>query len=502
MSMTTTDPRTGVMSTTALQASTPEQVAAAVSAASDAWRPFASAPRGQRAALLDALADALEAHRDELVAIADSETGLGQARLTGEVGRSAFQFRLFAQAVRDGGYLEATIDHAGDTPIGPGPDLRRLLVPLGPVAVFGASNFPFAFSVAGGDTASALAAGCPVVAKAHPSHPLTSERSHQVLSEAALAAGAPAGLLGIVHGTQAGLDLVTDPRICAVGFTGSLGAAQALMTAIEGRDRPIPLYGELSSINPLIVTPAAAAARPHEIADGLFASVTMGSGQFCTKPGLAFIPRTGGDAVVDRLRQAATDAGAMVMLNDRIASSFDTLRDGVVAAGASVIAAGSAKAEPGFRTVPTVLSVDAADLNGRIAEEVFGPLVVVVRYDDLSEVPTALQHVPDSLTATVHSEATERDEVRELVAEVALHAGRVVFDGYPTGVRVAWAQHHGGGWPATNSIHTSVGVSAMRRFLRPFVFQDAPAELLPAELRDGPVDVPRRVDGVLELGNH
>jgi NADP-dependent aldehyde dehydrogenase len=498
--LTTTDPRTGETRPTDIEASTDADVAAAVAGAAAAFATLRWSTRAWRAGLLEALASALESHRDDLVAIADRETALGLPRLAGEVGRSVFQFRLFAEALRDGGYLEAAIDHAGETPIGPGPDLRRMLIPIGPVAVFGSSNFPFAFSVAGGDTASALAAGNPVVIKAHSSHPETSAATFAILAGAASAYGAPDGTLRIVYGTGAGRALVAAPDIAAVGFTGSLDGGRALLAIIEQRPEPIPFYGELSSLNPLVVTPAAARERSDAIAEGLFGSFTLGSGQFCTKPGVAFVPYGDGDALVAGLAERAGAAASHVLLNERIGSSFDEIRDHLIEQGrARVVGLGREDAEGGFRATPTVLEIDAADVTPDVTEEAFGPLVVVVRYHETADILRALDSVPDSLTATIHSEASEATLTDELVRELVPRAGRIVFNGYPTGVRVAWAQHHGGTWPATNSQHTSVGVSAIRRFLRPVAYQDAPAHVLPEELRDGPVDVPRRVDGVLEL---
>jgi len=432
-----------------------------------------------------------------------AETGLTRPRLETEVIRSAFQLRMFADAVREGSYLEAAIDHAAPTPMGPGPDIRRLLVALGPVAVFGSSNFPFAFSVAGGDTASALAAGCPVVVKAHSSHPLTSAASFAALQGAADAYGAPAGTLGIVYGTDAGRVLVADPRIAAVGFTGSLGAARALMAIIGERPEPIPFYGELSSVNPLVVTPGAAAARGAAIGDGLFASYSGSAGQLCTKPGVAFVPRAA-SGLIDALVARSEAAGPQPLLNDRILTSFGEIRDRLVAAGrAEVLATGSAgEGEPdGYGVVPHVLRIDAADLTDAATEEAFGPLILIAVYDSLDEVLAGLAAVPTSLTATLHSEPGETAERALLVDELQKRSGRLVFDGYPTGVRVSWAQHHGGPWPATNTLHTSVGVTAMRRFLRPFAWQDAPADVLPPELRDDDHSAPRRVDGTHELAH-
>lgn len=500
--LTSTDPRTGARIPTDLTATTAEEADAVVRAADAAFAEASTQERLWRAGLLEALADALDAHRADLVASADLETGLGTARLEGEVGRSSFQFRLFAEAVREGGYLEVTIDHGGPTAIGPAPELRRMLVPLGTVAVFGSSNFPFAFSVAGGDTASALAGGNAVVLKAHSSHLQTSALSHAVLRDAAAAYGAPEGLIGIVYGTDAGRVLVAHPLVQAVGFTGSLQGGRALLDIIDERPRPIPFYGELSSLNPLVVTPGAAAVRGAAIADGLFASFTLGNGQFCTKPGVAFVPHgEHGDALVARIASQAAEGAASVLLNERIATSFGEIRERLGAnASVEVLAQGS-HGDDGYTAAPIVLATTADRLTAEVTEEAFGPLLVIARYSDDAEVMRALDAVPDSLTATVHSEASEADGVAALVRELAPRVGRIVFDGYPTGVRVSWAQHHGGPWPATNSQHTSVGVSAIRRFLRPLAYQDAPEALLPVELRDGYTSIPRRIDGVLQLGS-
>ncbi|MBD7957727.1 aldehyde dehydrogenase (NADP(+)) [Microbacterium sp. Sa4CUA7] len=498
--LTSTDPRTSTARDTGIEPTSDHGADECVHATDAAFAVLARHDRLWRAGLLDALADGLMGRAADLATIADRETGLGEGRLTGEIARSAFQFRLFAQALRDGGYLEAAIDHAGDTELGPAPELRRILVPLGVVAVFGSSNFPFAFSVAGGDVASALAAGNTVVVKAHSSHLETSAATFSVLVAAATAYGAPEGLLGIVYGTASGRALVAHPRVRAAGFTGSLSAAQALMAVIDQRSEPIPFFGELSSLNPLVITRAAAAARADEIAAGLFGSFTLGSGQFCTKPGLAFVP-TGadGDRVVDGLVGRAAVASAQTLLNDRIASSFDETSSRLESQqGVGLLARGSMDGD-GIRATPTVLAVAAADLTSAVAEEAFGPLMVVVRYDSLDEVASALASVPGSLTATIHAEPDEDAASRRLVADLSPLVGRIVFNGYPTGVRVSWAQHHGGPWPATNSAHTSVGVTAIRRFLRPIAFQDAPQSVLPPELRDGASTVPRRIDGRLEL---
>jgi NADP-dependent aldehyde dehydrogenase len=499
MSITTTDPATGTTTETGIEPTSPALLEGIADAAASAFAVLRTSTRAWRAGLLRALADGLEADRENLVATAAAETGLAATpRLAGELTRSVFQLRLFAEAIEEGGYLEAVIDHAGDTPMGPGPDIRRMLVPIGPVAVFGASNFPFAFSVAGGDTASALAAGNPVVAKAHPSHPLTSKASFDALRAAADAYGAPTGTIGIVYGQDAGAALVAHPRVAAVGFTGSLHTGRVLLGIIEGRERPIPFYGELSSLNPLIVSDGAVAARSDAIADGLFASFTGSAGQLCTKPGIAFVPRSA-RALVDAIVARAEAAAAQPLLNQRINDAFGEIRGRLIADGRAESLVDPHAGPDGITLSPAVLAIDARDVTEAVAEEAFGPLLVIARYDDLDEVTAALRSVPDSLTATLHAEDDEWSALAPLVAELEGMAGRLVFNGYPTGVRVSWGQHHGGPWPATNTSHSSVGVTAIRRFLRPFAWQDAPDTSLPHELRDDFTGIPRRVDGVLTL---
>ncbi|MFC7657186.1 aldehyde dehydrogenase (NADP(+)) [Pseudonocardia benzenivorans] len=497
--VTGTDPRTGLDLPPEVVESTDDHVRDVVGAAADAAPALAALDRAGRARVLVALADALEAARAPIVEIADTETALGDIRLNGELTRTAFQLRFFADVVTDGGYLEATIDHAGPTPMGPRPDLRRMLVPIGPVAVFGASNFPLAFSVPGGDTASALAAGNPVVVKGHGSHPGTSRLVHEVLTGALQAAGLPRGTLGLVFGRRAGQELVAHPAIRAVGFTGSLSGGRALLDIIDARPEPIPFYGELSSLNALVVTEAAARERAGEIGAGLVGSVTGSAGQLCTKPGFVLVPDgQAGDAVVAAAAAALGDASVVPLLNERIHRSYvdDTARL-ACAPGVRAVAAGD-PADAGFSVAPLLVTARADDLPDEAFAEYFGPAAVVVRYAGPAELTAVLRRLPASLTATVHTGAAE--PVLELAGVLAGTAGRLVFNGYPTGVAVSWAQHHGGPWPATNSLHTSVGATAIRRFLRPLTWQDAPADVLPDELRDVPAaGVPRRVDGSLVL---
>ena len=457
--------------------------------------------RDSRSTLLDGVADALEDARAAIVATADRETSLGNGRLSQELTRTCYQLRLFGDVLREGSFLEATIDLPAATPMGPRPDLRRMLVPLGPVAVFGASNFPLAFSVPGGDTASALAAGCPVVVKAHPAHPETSRLCWSIMQDAVVAHGLPAGTLGLVDGIRAGAALVGHPAITAVGFTGSAVGGRALQDIAAARPHPIPFYGELGSVNPLVVTPGAASQRAEEIALGFVASMTLGTGQFCTKPGLLFLP-TGPDG--DRLRAALSDivrqAPTGAMLTRAIHDAFE---DEVARRRSDrrLTMLGEASGDRAPQTgAAIVFDVAASDLDDDLLEESFGPTALVVGYTDPGELVTVLAHIGGQLTATVHAAADETDLIARLHEVLRGRAGRLIFDGYPTGVAVAWAMHHGGPHPATTNIgHTSVGAASIRRWLRPISYQNAPADVLPPELRDdNPTGIPRRVNGVLE----
>ncbi|MGS2618699.1 aldehyde dehydrogenase (NADP(+)) [Micromonospora sp. LZ34] len=495
------DPRTGQPVEEVARETTSAEVDRLCAAALAAAPGLEALGRAGRAALLRSLADALEDRREDVVAVADRETALGPVRLNGELTRTCYQLRLFAEVLDEGSYLEATIDHAGDTPMGPRPDLRRMLVPIGPVAVFGASNFPLAFSVPGGDTASALAAGCPVIVKAHGSHPATSQLVFDILLAAADKAGAPAGTLGLVHGVPAGADLVAHPAVRAVGFTGSVNGGRALLRIIEQRPDPVPFFGELSSLNPVVVTPGAAAERGPAIGTELVGSFTLGGGQFCTKPGLVFVPSGAeGDTVVAAMAEAVRGTGSPVLLNEGIAAAYGHIAGGLAeAAGVEVLARGAQPQGDGFQVAPLLLATSARELPPQVTEECFGPVSVVARYDGEAELFSALAAMPSSLTATVLRGQGETELPLAVSEQLRPRAGRLIYDAYPTGVAVSWAQHHGGPWPSTNSQHTSVGTTAIRRFLRPVTWQGAPAHLLPPELTDDYRDIPRRVDGVLEL---
>ncbi|MGA8116226.1 MAG: aldehyde dehydrogenase (NADP(+)), partial [Actinocatenispora sp.] len=450
---------------------------------------------------LRAVAGALRDAGSELVALADAETALGEPRLTGELARTCAQLEMFADAVEEGSFLEATVDLPDPDAVPPRPDLRRLLLPLGPVAVFSASNFPFAFSVAGGDTASALAAGCPVVVKAHPSHPGTSVRTGEIVRGALRSAGAPDGTFAVVHGEQAGRDLVTHPSITAVGFTGSQAGGRALHDLAAARPDPIPFYGELGSLNPAVATPAAVATRGADLVKAYVGSFTLGSGQFCTKPGVLFLPI--GHSLTEVMQRAVADVTVHPLLNARIRDGYEAgVRQLTAVPGVRELVPPAAARGAGHVANPALLAVDVPTLVAHTDEllaECFGPVSLIVEYADVDELLRAVELLPGSLTATVQGEESEPEVPEALLAAFSERAGRVIWNGWPTGVAVSWAQHHGGPWPATTApLFTSVGVTAVRRFLRPVTYQDVPDPLLPPELRDAnPLALPRRVNGTM-----
>jgi acyl-CoA reductase-like NAD-dependent aldehyde dehydrogenase len=470
-SFTSFDPHTGNPSEREYREADPEQVRRAVEAAAAhvSWKGFASP--AERSQLLSAIADALDSEAETIVATADCESGLGRERLNGELARTTGQIRAFADFLATGEHSERIEDSVFD-----GVSLVRMDVPLGPVAVFEASNFPLAFATMGGDTVSALAAGCPVVVKAHPSHPETSEMVARIAARVLDAAGL-GGVMSLLHGPspQLGEALVTNPEILAVGFTGSLQGGRALMDAASRRPIPIPVYAEMGSVNPLIVTEAAAATRAEEIATGFVGSLLLGSGQFCTKPGLLIVPDSAaGQRLVDRAAAEVTAAGDHVLLNERIQSQFQTGCDNMRKAGTPL--ADTRASEDGYRVGGMLVEIDPPldDL-----AEVFGPAGVVVRYSTKDDLVALISSLPGALAAAVHAVDDDPDE-QAILAAVSERVGRVVWNGYPTGVAVSRAMMHGGPYPASSDgRHTSVGLRAMRRFQRPVAFQGVPSGLLP-----------------------
>jgi NADP-dependent aldehyde dehydrogenase len=498
------DPATGRPGAAFAEAS-PADVAAAGAAAVDAFAAPALRDRVVRAGLLRDAAGRLRAAGDEIVAVAGAETGLPEGRLRSELERTAGQLEAFAALLDAGDYVEAILDSADPdaTPI-PRPDVRRMLVPIGPVAVFGAANFPLAFSTAGGDTASALAAGCPVVVKGHPSHPGTGAVVARELRAAVAAAGLPEGTFGhqLAAGIEVGEALVDAPGIAAVAFTGSTSGGRAILDRAARRPVPIPVYAEMGSINPIVVTEAALQARADAIADGLVASVATSGGQLCTKPGVVLVPRSAaGDAFAAAVAARLDAAEPSVLLNERLR---DALAAAVDRLGADAAPLGTAPnpTGAGFRHQPAAFEAPAAALadGSPLLEEHFGPVVIILRYADRDELLAALGRIEGQLTGTIHAETEADADLLAVVSDLmAARAGRVVYDGFPTGVAVTHGMHHGGPYPAASApAHTSVGMTAIRRSLRPVAWQNAPQAVLPPELRDGnPLGLWRRVDGEL-----
>jgi NADP-dependent aldehyde dehydrogenase len=474
--------RTGQPHSQPLSASTPEDIDAAVRAAHQAFDTWGCSGGEERATLLRALAAGLEADRDKLVAWADLETALGKVRLSGELDRTAFQLRRFADLAERGVPFERLDDPAvaGAPPVGH-PAMQRQRVPLGPVAMFAASNFPFAFSVLGGDTASALAAGCPVVVKAHPGHPGLSQQVFTIVQRVLKAQGLPAGLIGLVQGAEpeVGVGLIRHPLVAAGAFTGSTRGGAALQAEASARPRPIPFYGELGSINPVIALPAALAVRSAELATSLAGSMTLGCGQFCTNPGVIVLldgPET--DTFVAQLTLALTTQKPHPMLTAGMRRAFDAGVKQMLESGAlSILQQAGTPPAPG----PQLLQVSATRFIERAAlrEEVFGPVSLLVRAASRAEVLEVLGAVAGSLTVTIWGADEDSADNRALVRSATAIAGRVLFAGVPTGVAVTAAQQHGGPWPASTApMTTSVGDAALDRFLRPVCLQDAPAWLL------------------------
>jgi NADP-dependent aldehyde dehydrogenase len=478
------DPRTGKPSGEPVAETTDsavDAIAEAAAAARPGWE--ARGPAG-RAAALRTVAGALDAQAADLAAVADTETALGSARLTGEVARTTGQLRMFADVLTGGGYLDVITS----PPAQGVPGLRRMVRPVGPVAVFSASNFPFAFSVAGGDTASALAAGCPVVVKAHEGHPQTSVAVARLVQDALARAGAPDGTFAVIFGVPAGVRLLRHPAITAAGFTGSARGGLALQQVCAGREVPIPFYGELGSVNPVVVLPGAATARPAETAAGYAGSLTLGAGQFCTNPGLLFIPDDEGLRTAIAGAVQAT-AGAP-MLSERIHASYDAAAAALADHPAVTPLATGQPGEGPWSATPQVfltsLDAFAAGLP-ELAEERFGPAGLVITYRSVDDLLPVLARLGGNLSGSIHAapgSAADLTAAAPVAGVFSRTVGRVIWNGWPTGVAVTWAQHHGGPFPATTSPHyTSVGATAIRRWLIPVTYQDFPDELLPAPLR-------------------
>ena len=466
---------------------TVDHVDAAAKAAEEAFWTYGYSSREERAKFLNTIADEIDARGDKVTEIGSSETGLPEARLQGERGRTVGQLRLFATHILAGDYLDRRYDEAlpDRTPL-PRPDLRMMQRPIGPVAVFGASNFPLAFSTAGGDTAAALAAGCPVVVKGHSAHPGTGE----IIAEAILAAikscGIHPGVFSMIQGGRrdVGTSLVQHPLINAVGFTGSLGGGRALFDLCTSRPDPIPFFGELGSVNPMFLMPEATGARGEAIAAGWAGSLTMGAGQFCTNPGIAVvIDGPDADAFTAAAKAALEPIGSQTMLTDGIAEAYRSGRDQIAAtAGVQELLTSTCDLR---NATPYLFETTGENwmANHVLGEEVFGPLGMIVRVKDADEMLQVAHSLVGQLTCTIHMDDSDAALAGKLLPVIERKAGRLLVNGFPTGVEVSDTMVHGGPYPAsTNFGATSVGTMSIRRFLRPVCYQNVPASILPDDL--------------------
>lgn len=474
---------------------TVDEVNEAVEKASDAFYSYSHVQNEKKAEFLEQIGDEILALGEDLIERCMKESGLTKGRLTGERSRTVSQLKLFAEVVRDGSWVDARID-TGD------PDVRSMRKPLGPVAVFGASNFPLAFSVAGGDTASALASGCPVVVKAHPSHPGTCELVAQAIQVAAEKTGMPDGVFSLVHGRshEVGLAMVRHPKIMAVGFTGSFKGGKALFDEANRRQEPIPVYAEMGSSNPVFLLPGALKERKEEIAKELSGSVCLGVGQFCTNPGLVFHQESD-DArkFQTELSKEIENADSGVMLNKGIRNNYHKgLQKLSEIEGVQILAKGREN-ENGLRGAAALFQASASAYfdNRELEEEVFGPSTILVTSSGKEEMMKVVQSLEGHLTATIHGTDQDLEDYSDLITILEQKVGRLIFNGYPTGVRVSHAMIHGGPFPATtDSRTTSVGTKAIERFSRPVCYQDFPQEALPDELKnENPKEIWRMTNG-------
>jgi len=484
---------------------TPEEVDQTLREAQLAFLSYKNLSGKKKATFLRAIADEIEALGAELVSMAMKETNLPEARIIGERGRTTHHCRMFADLVEEGSWLEARVDTAiSDRTPAPKPDLRKMLVPLGPVVVFGAANFPLAYSTAGGDTASALAGGCPVIVKAHPAHAGTSELVAKAIFKAIEKTGMPKGVFQHLYGAgfEVGQALVKNPLTKAVGFTGSLAGGKALFDLANQRPEPIPVFAEMSSINPVILLPETLARDAAKTAATLAGSITLGVGQFCTNPGLIFaIEGAGLDQFIKSLGTEIEKVTPAPMLHQGIADNYSKkLKNALAQKGVKVEASASVEATSA-QGRPTVASVSASDFlkNPALAEEVFGPFSLIIRCADLKELNTVVNHTHGQLTATIIADESEISNHKSLLNTLVEKAGRLVINGVPTGVEVVAAQNHGGPFPATtDSRFTAVGTDAIKRFVRPVSFQNFPDTLLPDELKESnPLNIWRLYNGEL-----
>lgn len=481
-----------------------EDVEASLLLAGRAFTPYRQLDRSLRAKFLRTIASEIAALGEELTARAAAESGLPERRIKGETGRTIGQLNMFADLVEEGSWVQAVIDSAlPDRQPLPRPDLRKMFVPLGPVVVFGASNFPLAFSVAGGDTASALAAGCPVIVKAHSAHPGTSALVGAAIVKAAKATGMPDGVFSLLYDTGFGIGeaLVKHPATKAVSFTGSFKGGMALTRLAQQREQPIPLFAEMGSINPVLFLPEAVKSRPQDLASKYAASVTLGTGQFCTNPGLMIaIQDEHTTVLLNELARLFGEAPSGTMLTAGICSNYQSLSGAILKEeGVKLVARSEVAGTAAFnQAAPTLVSVSARDFvrNEKLKEEIFGPYSLLVLAESREEVEQVVNSLDGQLTITVMAEDGELSQYAELLEALQQRTGRIILNGVPTGVEVCAAMQHGGPFPASNdSRFTSVGTDAIYRFVRPLCWQDWNHDLLPIELQDGnPAGIWRRVN--------
>ena len=449
-----------------------------------AWLQIRDWKSAQIVTLLESIADALDHAKADLVPVAMEETNLPEARLTGEVGRTTGQLRLMARAVEDRTYLDITIDHADASLTPPRPDLRLKSTSLGVVGVFGASNFPFAFGVAGGDTASALAAGCAVLIKVNPGHPRVSRMVGEIMIAAALKAGAPAGLISLVEDFDAGMALVEHPLTAAIAFTGSTHGGRALFDAANRREIPIPFYGELGGLNPVFVTRSVASDKAKETAEGFLGSITMGAGQFCTKPGFLIVD--GASQINAELSTLVSAVPAQKLLNSNIVKLHDRNRDEIAEVPGMSLVAQNPEGGDTNVSVYTISAKDFLEAGESAKREVFGPTAVVVNCANTDELLRVAESFSGTLTSGIHATEGDPMDLSQLISIVERISGRIVWNQWPTGLAVTWAMQHGGPYPAsTNPLFTSVGAKAILRFRRPITYQNFPQNYLSPVLRDG-----------------
>ena len=502
--MFATNPTTGERLQPAFIPASAEEVDLAANLAADAFEVYQRVSGRERGAFLRTIAAKIELIAPDVVDRAAQETALPQGRLQAETARTCAQLRLFAQVAEEGSCVNARIDRADpNRKPAPKPDLRSMLRPLGPVVVFGASNFPLAFSVAGGDTASALAGGNPVIVKAHAAHPGTSELVGHALQESVRECGLPEGVFSLLFGSgpRTGMALITHPSIKAGGFTGSRTAGRILMDAAAARPEPIPFYAEMSSTNPVFILPGALRERAGNIATGLHTSFTMGAGQFCTKPGMVFVPE-GSDAneFAEKLQQLVSASSPFHLLTKPIHSSFDSaVARRKTDKSVRVVAEGQhTPSDASFAVSSALFETDAASfLGSELDAEIFGPTTLLVRHSNRGQVLAIARALEGHLTATIHGTEQDLRDFADLIAILENKVGRLVFNGFPTGVEVTHAMVHGGPYPSTSDGRsTSVGSQAIFRFTRLVCYQGFPDSALPDSLRDAnPLGIWRMIDG-------